>query len=43
MGLDGAGWGGALGRAVLAKPECHAPLFGARPSAAGRAMHRIGG
>ena len=42
-GLDRAGMAAALGRAVLAKPECHAPLSGARPSAAGRAMHRIGG
>ena len=42
-GLDRAGMGAAVGRAGRATPACHAPLSGARPSAAGRAMHRIGG
>lgn len=42
-GLDRAGMEAVMRRAVLAKPECHAPLSNARPSHAGRAMHRIGG
>lgn len=42
-GLDRAGMEAVMRRAVLAKPECHAPLSSARPSHAGRAMHRIGG
>lgn len=42
-GLDRAGMEAVLRQAILAKPECHAPLSSARPSHAGRAMHRIGG
>ena len=42
-GLDRAGMEAVLRRAVWDKPERHAPLSGAQPSRAGRAMHRIGG
>lgn len=42
-GLDRAGMEAQMRRAILAKPECHAPLSSAQPSQAGRAMHRIGG
>lgn len=42
-GLDRAGMEAVMRRAILAKPECHAPLSSAQPSRAGRAMHRIGG
>lgn len=42
-GLDRAGMEAQMRRAVLAKPECHAPLSSARPSQSGRAMYRIGG
>lgn len=42
-GLDRAGMEAQMRRAILSKPECHAPLSSTQHSHAGRAMHRIGG